>query len=94
MRLINLLDAGRIAGTVVNGDGNPLAAVSVTAYDAADNEVTGTATTEDGTFVLSGLTTGIYRVEFSLTGFQDAEVTGIEVTANQTTTIDEVTMTP
>jgi len=93
MKLIHVLDAGRIAGAVLDGDGEPLPAVSVTAFDEDDNEVTSTSTEDDGTFVLSGLITGTYRVEFSLTGFEDTEVADVEVTAGETTTIDDVTMT-
>ncbi len=91
MRLINLLDAGSIAGTVRDGDGDPVAGASVTAFDG-DTEVTTTTTADDGTYVLGGLATGTYRVECSATGFQDAEVTGVEVTAGETTSNVDITL--
>jgi hypothetical protein len=95
MRLINLLEAGSIAGTVttmVSDVSTPLAGASVTAYDG-DTEVTSTATGVDGTYVLSGLPTGEYRVEFSATGFDDFVVEGVAVNAGQTTGNVNATMT-
>jgi hypothetical protein len=87
MRLINLLEAGSIAGTVTTMVGDvstPLDGASVTAYDG-DTEVTSTSTGADGAYVLSGLPTGAYRVEFSAAGFNDFEVEGVAVSAGQTT---------
>ena len=86
MRLINVLEAGNIAGLVTaEADGSPIAGASVTAYDEDDNEVTSTSTDDDGTYVLSGLVTGAYRVEFSASGFEDGQVLDVEVTAGETT---------
>ncbi|MEK7731928.1 MAG: carboxypeptidase regulatory-like domain-containing protein, partial [Planctomycetota bacterium] len=95
MRLIDLLDAGSIAGTVttmVADVSTPLAGVAVTAY-AGDTEVTNTSTEDDGTYVLGGLATGEYRVEFSAVGFDDVVVEGVAVTAGQTTANINATMT-
>jgi hypothetical protein len=95
MRLIDLLDAGSIAGTVTTMAADvstPLAGVAVTAY-AGDTEVTSTSTEDDGTYVLGGLATGEYRVEFSAAGFDDAVVEGVAVTAGQTTANVNATMT-
>lgn len=87
LRLINLLEAGSIAGTattVVEDVSTPLSGVSVTAY-TGDTEVTSTTTEGDGTYVLGGLTTGEYRVEFSAAGFDDVVVEEVSVTAGQST---------
>lgn len=87
MRLINLLEAASIAGVVTTLDGDvstPLAGVAVTAY-VGETEVTSAATDDDGMYVLGGLTTGEYRVEFSATGFDDVVVDDVSVTAGQTT---------
>ena len=95
MRLINLVDAGSITGTVttlVNDQPEPLAAVSVTAYKG-DERVTGTATDEHGAYVLGGLPTGEYRVEFSADEFEDEVRTGVAVTAGETTGNIDVVMT-
>jgi hypothetical protein len=95
MRLIEILDAGSISGTVTaSGDGTPIAAAAVTAFDEADNEVTSTATEADGTYTLGGLHAGTYRVEVSATGFADGEVTGVEVTAGETTADVNVALDP
>lgn len=84
MRLINLIEAGSIAGSVTNSSGEPLRDVTVTAFDG-ETQVTGTATDADGTYVLSGLPPGEYRVEFSAVGFGDVIVEGVSVTAGATT---------
>jgi len=93
MRLIELVDAGDIAGTVTDVSSNALADVSVTAY-AGESEISTTSTDANGVYLLGGLPTGDYRVEFSATGFADAEVTGVAVTAGQTTEGVDAVLTP
>ncbi len=87
MKLINLVDAGSISGTVTTGadPATPVAGASVTAYDGDDNVANNTSTEGDGTYVLGGLLAGEYRVEVSAGTFEDAEVTGVTVVAGETT---------
>ncbi len=92
MRLINLVEAGSISGTVTDSAGAGLGGVAVTAYKD-DVEVTSTQTEDDGTYQLLGLTTGTYRVEFTATGFVDAEVADVSVTAGQDTAGVNATLT-
>ena len=93
MKLIELVDAGSIAGTVSDPETNPLGDVSVTAFEG-DDEITSTATEDDGTYTLSGLAAGTYRVEFSASGYEDAEVADVEVIAGETTDGVDVTLIP
>lgn len=93
MKLSELVDAGSIAGTVSDPETNPLGDVSVTAFEG-DDEITSTATEDDGTYTLSSLAAGTYRVEFSASGFEDAEVADVEVIAGETTDGVDVTLTP
>jgi hypothetical protein len=92
MRLINLLDAGSISGTVTDTDGNLLPGVAVTVYDGDGELVTGTATDPDGAYTVMGLTTGEYRLEFSVTDCEDAVLEGVMVTAGETTENVDVQM--
>ena len=92
MRLINVVDAGAIAGTVAGSDEAPLAGVFVVAF-ADDEEMGGAITEEDGGYMVAGLPTGVYRLEYSLGGYEDAEVTEVSVTAGSTTENVDVTMT-
>jgi hypothetical protein len=97
LRLTEMDRAGSISGVVTevgtNGSLNPLNSVSVTAYDDADIEVTTTASNDDGAYTLSGLATGEYRLEFWAAGYEEAELTGIAVTAGQATEGVDITLT-
>lgn len=84
MRLIKLLEAGAVSGTVTDESQQPLAGVSVTAIKDGE-ELTSTATLADGSYTLAGLATGTYRIEFSLSGYEDVSVGDISVTAGQET---------
>ncbi|MHC4697030.1 MAG: DUF4382 domain-containing protein, partial [Planctomycetota bacterium] len=93
MRLIRLLDAGSISGTVSNEAGEWLAGVSVTAFDKSE-EPANTATQDDGTYVVSGLHTGDYRVEFEVADYDVFIVEEVAVTAGETTEGVNATLTP
>ena len=84
MRLIRLTDAGEVAGTVSDADGNPIGGASVTAL-RGEEEVTSTSTEEDGTYRLIGLPTGEYSLEFSAAGFVDQRLDGVAVVAGEAT---------
>ncbi|MGP0052328.1 MAG: carboxypeptidase regulatory-like domain-containing protein [Solirubrobacteraceae bacterium] len=61
-----LATAGAISGTVTNqSTGQPLANVSVQAFDSAGDDVGDANTAADGTYTITGLTTGTYRILFS-----------------------------
>lgn len=92
LRLITLLDAGAVSGSVVDAAGAPLAGVAVTAY-REDQEVTSTASEADGAFKLAGLPPGTYRVEFSGSGLEDKSVADVVVSAGEATELGQVAMT-
>lgn len=87
MRLINLIDAASISGSVSNAaDGSSLGNVSVEAYLNGDR-VTGTSTEPDGSYTLSGLPAGTYKVVFSAEGFSTMEVTDFAALAGDAITV-------
>ena len=93
MRLINVLEAGSISGHVTDAaNGNAVATAMVTAFDG-DTEVTTTVTDDTGAYTLAGLHTATYRVHVAASGFQDADVNGVPVTAGQVTANVDVALT-
>lgn len=79
------LPTGTIEGTVSDLDG-PLTGVQVVAEGTGITDETDTG----GSYILAGLTVGTYDISFSLIGYRDTTVTGMEVFENQTTTLDMV----
>lgn len=93
MRLIRLLDAAQITGRVVDPDAEPIEDVSVSALKDGE-EVSTTSTEADGTYVLGGLPTGDYTIEFSASGFNDTQIGPESAAAGETLQLDDVTLEP
>jgi hypothetical protein len=91
MRLIRLADAGSVGGTVCDPAGTPLADASVTVYQG-DVEIGNTATAADGTYRLSGLPGGAYRLTVAAQGFEDHELENVLVQAGEKTDVVRLVM--
>jgi len=79
----------KLVGTVVDGDGNPLPGVTV---EATSPKMVGKATAitdENGTFRLLSLVPGVYKLVFSLQGFQTLVREQLHVNIEQTISIKE-----
>ncbi len=86
IRVVQTAATGQIAGVVTAAaTTDPIAWSAVTAYDATSTEVATTATDENGVYLLVGLPAGTYAVEFTASGYQTVQVSGVVVTAGQTT---------
>lgn len=88
MRLINVLEAGSISGTVttdVEGEPTAVAGALVTAYDDEGEEVTSTTTDENGVYMLLGLLPSSYDLIFSANGYEEADLAGVAVSAGEDT---------
>jgi outer membrane receptor for ferrienterochelin and colicin len=70
---------GQIQGAVTGENGDPLAGVTVTARGAALQGERAVISGNKGKFMLAGLPTGIYRLEFGLTGYQRVELEQVRV---------------
>jgi hypothetical protein len=93
LRVIEQEEAGAVSGSVKSSTGLSLANASVTAYDASAAEITSTASMWNGTYQLIGLPPGTYTIEFSATGYDTSQVTGVEVLSGETTTNVNGTLT-
>jgi hypothetical protein len=79
---------GGISGRVVDSTGAVLPGVTVTATNTATGVGRTTTSSDTGDFSLPDLALGVYKVEFSLQGFQPQTAT-LEVTVSR---ISEITM--
>jgi len=93
-RQVRRVDGGNLSGFVADPDDMPLAAAQVAVFDADDNHVSGGASQDDGSFMLNGVSPGLYRMEFSAEGYETEELEDVEVLAGQTTDVGVVTLYP
>src|SRR5260221_11171752 len=78
---------GAISGRVVDSTGAVLPGVTITATNNATGVSRTTNTSATGDFSLPDLALGVYKVEFSLQGFQTQTAT-LEVTVSRISTVD------
>src|SRR6266850_7457160 len=84
------LSTAELSGRVTDTSGAVLPGVTVT-MTQTDTQATRTAVTDaDGTYVLSNLPTGPYRLEVGLQGFRTYVQTGIVLQVGATPTINAV----
>ncbi|TXI79798.1 MAG: hypothetical protein E6Q44_08745 [Flavobacteriales bacterium] len=81
---------GEIRGLVLDPEGRTLPSASV--YTRIAGELVGTYTDLDGKFVLKPIPPGIHAVTISFTGYTTKEITGVAVTPDRATYLDDVRM--
>ncbi len=74
---------GEIRGSIIDPFGDPLPAAHVTTTVASQE--LGTTTEVDGKFILKPLPPGLYGVTITYIGFQTRTISGVEVTADRAT---------
>jgi hypothetical protein len=79
---------GTIVGTVRDQSGAVMPGCVVTVENMGTSVRRSTLTDETGSYTVSNLEPGTYRVRMVLPGFQVAEYTSIQLTARQTIRID------
>ncbi len=82
------LSTAELNGRVTDSSGAVLPGVTVTATQTATGAVRTVVTDESGSFLISNLPTGPYRLEVSLQGFRNYVRTGLVLTVGATPTIN------
>ena len=80
-----LAQTGTLAGTVLDGD---LGETLPTANVFIEVLGTGAATAYDGTYAIREIPVGTYDVRYSFAGYETQVVSGVTITASQTTTLN------
>lgn len=84
---------GSISGKVVDDKGNYVGGATITYISTDGVKVTGTSSTFDGTYTISGVGVGTYNGTASAPGYTDATVTDVKVTSGTTTPNENFTLT-
>ncbi|MFQ6033063.1 MAG: carboxypeptidase-like regulatory domain-containing protein, partial [Candidatus Zixiibacteriota bacterium] len=79
---------GKIGGVVTDDQDMPLPGVLVEASSPSAIGVRTAITSDKGRFLISHLEPGIYKLNFTLDGFQKEERKNIKVSVNTTVTIE------
>src|SRR4029079_16970007 len=79
---------GQIAGTIKDTSGGVLPGVTVTVTNVGTNIARTAVTDENGSFVVTSLAVGTYKVAAELQGFKKAERSGFELSADSRLTAD------
>src|SRR3954462_15319612 len=83
--------SGNVGGAVVDSTGAVVAGATITLTGQAGNKTS--QTSEQGVFTFSQLAPGTYSVKVERQGFKGADVKGIEVAINRTSSI-RITLVP
>ncbi len=77
--LAQVSSTGSLSGTVADPSGAVVANATVTLKNIATNQEFTTQTSDNGTFQIPSLATGLYSATIAATGFKKAEVSGIKI---------------
>ncbi len=87
--VINAQTSGKLAGKVLDEDGNPLIAANIT----LENTMMGAATDVDGYYSIINVRAGYYNVRVQYIGYQTKVIQKVKINPDQTTKLD-VTLVP
>ena len=79
---------GSIVGTVTDAQGAHVPGATVTIVSKDTNLTRDTVTDSEGNYTLTNVLPGSYDVKISLTGFREAQRTGVPVTISQISRVD------
>ena len=81
-------ERGAISGLVSDSTKGGLPGVAVTITNTATNQTSNVFTSDSGTYSVTNLSPGRYRVEAALSGFRTTRVDNVQLGAGATTRID------
>jgi len=82
------LTSGAIAGNVMDPTGAMVPNASITATNIGTNAKASVTSSSNGSYIVSQLTPGDYKLKVSATGFREENVGPITVTVSQTTSVN------
>jgi hypothetical protein len=85
--------SGKINGSVTEATGSFITGANVKIVSEATGQTRETKSGNDGTFEVTNLQPGKYRIEITQTGFKRLEHGGIELTANQSLSVGQLKLT-
>ena len=85
--------SGRMSGSVTDASGSFITGADVKIVSEATGQSRDTKSGNDGSFEITNLQPGNYRVEISQTGFKRLQQGGIELTANQSLSLGQLKLT-
>jgi vitamin B12 transporter len=85
---VNAAERGRLEGAVSDQAGAKISGARVVVRDRAGAVMVEARTDEAGQFTVNGIAAGRYTVTAEATGFTQSEAVGVEVSANQTASVN------
>src|SRR5579871_2572362 len=79
-----------LTGTLTDASGGVVSNVTVTTTNASTGQKRSTTSGADGSYRLTLLSPGIYRVSFSAAGFKSSEIDFVTLTVTETAVLDSV----
>lgn len=84
--------SGRVSGTVLDPSGNAVQGAEVTLNNEGTGQASSTRTADLGAFLFPNVIPGSYTLRIQMQGFSQRELTNLIVSANQSLTIGDITL--
>lgn len=85
-----LAQNGAIHGKILDENGEPVYSANISIVDGPT--ATGATSNFDGIYKIKPLNSGTYTLEISFVGYSSVKITGIQVSSNKITFVDDITL--